>query len=147
MLNIPSYILQKREVEFKDGNKGLINGEDILFSVQQIHSSLGHAGAQITYNHASDWFKCRGLKSICEFACRNCVCEYIKPIVGSAAYVGSFSNLAKSANDVIYIDTWDAGVNGTLGRYSNIRKCQTRIDGFTGRISGNIMYSNDSSNH
>ena len=141
------YILKKREVEFRDGSKGFIDGEDILFSIQQIHSCLGHAGAQITYNHASDWFKCNGLKSICEFACKNCVCQYIKPIVGSAAYVGSLSKLAKSANDIIFVDTWDAGVDGNLGRYSKIRKCQTRIDGFTGRISGSIVISNDSSNH
>ena len=89
-MRLPSCVRAKHEVEFYDGCKGWIDGDDLLFSVQQIHSSLGHAGPQITYRHALDWFKCKGLKAICDFACRNCVCELIKPIVGKAAFVGSF---------------------------------------------------------
>lgn len=85
--NLPDFVRRKREVKFYDGCKKCLDGEDILFSVQQIHSSLGHAGAQITYKHASDWFQCNGLKAICEYACRNCICEFIKPIVGGAAYM------------------------------------------------------------
>ena len=146
-LKLPENIRKRRYVKLKDGNGGNVDGEDILYCVQQIHSSLGHAGASITYQHALDWMSCSGLKSICEYACRNCICELIKPNVGGAAYVGSLSNLAKSANDVIYIDTWDAGVASTLDGYINVRKCQTRIDGKTGRIGGSILHINDSSHH
>ena len=101
----------------------------------------------MTYLAARSWFNCEGLHEICKFASQNCVCELIKPIVGGASYKGSFKDQAKSPNDVIYIDTWDTGVDGFLTNGTTVRKIQMRLDGFTGKISGTILQENDALNN
>ena len=136
-----------RKVTFSDGTKANVPVSSILHACQGIHSAIGHGGGKLTYLAARSWFDCKGLHKICNDASTNCVCQLIKPIVGGAAYKGSFKDVAKSPNDIIYIDTWDPGVDGILNNGLSVRKIQIRLNAFTGRIAGTILEENDASNN
>ena len=125
------------KVTFTNGDVSYVKRDTIIYALQQIHTSIGHAMGHIVYKSAIRWFKCHGLLNLCKVACSTCVCKLVKPNVGKASELGSFER-PPCANYSVHIDTYDTEVPA-IWNGRKVRYIQVRVDPFNNRIGATIL--------